>query len=169
MKSRRLARESVLQSLYQFDSCGSWCHEDVDFFFSHFFQSENFHSGGTPELKVRAQQKTESENRAFARKIVLGVLDNLSTVDEIIEKSATHWNIERMARVDRNILRLAVYELGFLEEVPSRVSINEAIEIAKRYGADDSPNFINGVLDRAARILAEKPLEKPQTQSVANG
>lgn len=168
MKSRRLARESVLQALYQFDSCRSWCSEDVEFFFSHFF-SEDSDNGHSTDLKKRAQLKSEIENREFARELIFGILSHLDLVDQCIEKSATHWNIERMARVDRNILRIAVYELGFLEEVPARVSINEAIEIAKRYGADDSPNFINGVLDRAARLLEENPIEQVPAPSVANG
>ena len=78
----------------------------------------------------------------------MGAVENLSRIDEIIKKHVKNWEIDRMAVVDRNILRIAAYELLFIKEIPPKVSINEAIELAKRFGDVDSPRFVNGILDK---------------------
>lgn len=83
----------------------------------------------------------------FFRKLVLGVLDHLGPIDRIIEKHSAHWKIFRMPGVDRNILRIAVFELLFCSDIPDKVSINEAIDIGKKFGSEDSGAFINGILD----------------------
>ncbi|HDS16284.1 MAG TPA: transcription antitermination factor NusB [Proteobacteria bacterium] len=85
---------------------------------------------------------------AFSEQLVNGVMEKLSQLDAEIEKHSLHWKIGRMSSIDRNILRLAIYELLFLDEIPPKVSINEAIEIAKVYGDKNSPSFINGILDQ---------------------
>jgi len=84
----------------------------------------------------------------FARVLTLGVEKNAEHIDSLIKKYVKNWEIERMAIIDRNILRLAAFELLFISDVPPKVSINEAIELAKRFGDIDSPRFVNGILDK---------------------
>lgn len=86
----------------------------------------------------------------FLLAVITGVHGHRDDIDDLIRQFSTNWRLERMAIVDRNILRLATYELLHLMDVPRKVCINEAIEVAKRYGGDDSPSFINGILDRIA-------------------
>lgn len=92
--------------------------------------------------------ETSDQVKAFADKIILGVADKKKEIDSIISKYATNWQLDRMAVIDRNVLRLATYELLFMEDIPPKVSINEAIDIAKKFGGDDSGKFVNGVLDK---------------------
>ena len=104
-------------------------------------------------LAVRNFQMAFSDEREpdpYLAKIVLGVFQNLEELNAVIRRHSTNWRLERMAIVDKNILRLASYELFHQEDVPRKVAINEAIEIAKKYGSEDSPAFVNGVLDRVA-------------------
>ena len=86
--------------------------------------------------------------RTFALELVSGTWDNLGDIDAIISDSSENWNISRMSFIDRNILRLAVVEIRFRTDIPFKVSINEAIELGKKFGSDQSSNFINGVLDK---------------------
>ena len=79
--------------------------------------------------------------------LLRGTLEHLAEIDQELERQTVHWRLDRLAAVDRNILRLAMYELLFLSDTPPAVVIDEAIEIAKKYGAEDSPRFVNGVLD----------------------
>ncbi len=95
----------------------------------------------------------EPEVRKLAEPLIAGVLEHLEELDHMVESSSLHWRVDRMARVDRNILRLGVYELRFRPEVPTKVCLNEAIEVARKYGAEDSGAFINGVLDRVAHAV----------------
>ncbi len=90
----------------------------------------------------------KEEIRSFATKLVTGTSENLSSIDALLRKHADNWDLNRMAAVDRNILRFATYELLFLDEIPPKVTINEAIEIAKKYSTQDSGRFVNGILDR---------------------
>ncbi|HJZ83595.1 MAG TPA: transcription antitermination factor NusB [Polyangia bacterium] len=99
----------------------------------------------------------EAEQRAFATKLVLGVTRARTDIDPILARASTHWRLDRMAAVDRNLLRLAVYELLYEADIPASVTIDEAVEIAKRYGTAESPAFVNGVLHRVA---AEAQLPK---------
>ena len=85
--------------------------------------------------------------RPFSRQLLLGVCENKETLDKLIIRSSKNWRLERMSRVDRSILRLGVYEILFMKEIPPKVSIDEAVEIGKKYGAEDSGPFINGILD----------------------
>ncbi|MCB9524135.1 MAG: transcription antitermination factor NusB [Myxococcales bacterium] len=89
----------------------------------------------------------------FVERLVRGVSDHLRVIDDLIGKSSLNWKVPRMNRVDRNILRQAAYELAFEPEVPGRATLNEAIELAKRYGTEDSGKFVNGILDRIAQEL----------------
>ena len=88
------------------------------------------------------------EARQFAEQLVRGVRDKLTEIDALLARASKNWRLERMARVDRNLLRLALWELKWSADVPAKVAINEAIEIAKRYGTAESPAFVNGILDR---------------------
>jgi N utilization substance protein B len=90
------------------------------------------------------------DSREFADQLVRGTVAHLEEIDRAIGEVSIHWKISRMAHVDRNILRMAAFELLHVDEVPKRVTLNEAIEIAKRYGAEDSWAFINGILDKLA-------------------
>ena len=100
-------------------------------------------------------RQTEDEIRTFSEKLVLGVFDKRRQMDRLIAASTEHWRIERMAVVDRNVLRMAVYEMITGGPTPAVVIIDEAIEIAKKYGSEDSGAFINGILD-AIRIRIEQ-------------
>jgi len=88
--------------------------------------------------------------REFAHRLVSGVIRQKVEIDRVIERAAEHWKLQRMAKVDLTILRMSSYELLFCPDIPPNVSIDEAIEISKRYGSGESPTFINGVLDQVA-------------------
>ena len=96
------------------------------------------------------------ESKTAAASKIEGIISNITKIDELIITAAKNWTICRMALVDRNIIRLAVYEMLFDEEIPAKVSINEAIEIAKLFSDKDSTRFINGVLDRIKKDLESK-------------
>lgn len=130
MGARRRGREAALQILFSIDITGEKVEQAVR---DHF-----------------AFLASSVEGRDFAQQLVRGVADNSAAIDDTIRKVSEHWRIERMPRVDRNILRLSAFELIFMPEVPRRVTLNEAIELAKRYGGEGSPGFVNGVLDRIA-------------------
>jgi len=134
MGPRRKAREYALQMLFQWDIT----HDAMDQVFATFFQNQ-------PE---------ESEAIAdFARQLVLGTVEHVEQIDEMIRRHAEHWRLDRMATVDRNLLRLAIYEFLYDRDTPKTVVINEAIEIARRFSAQESPQFINGVLDSIKKEL----------------
>ncbi len=91
----------------------------------------------------------------FALLLCRGVLENVDTIDGIINRCSEHWKVSRMSMIDRNILRLSVYEMVFLSDIPVPVTINEAIEVAKEFGSETSAAFINGVLDKIGRDREE--------------
>ena len=137
MKSRREARELTLQCLYQCDMLSDWSDDSIGLFFSY-------------------QMEGDSDNE-FLRELIFGTRDQIAIIDNQISLASDRWSISRMAKVDRNILRLACYEMGYIENIPVNVSINEAIEVAKKFATEDSPMFINGILDNIARSLNEDP------------
>ncbi len=113
----------------------------------------------TPEQVLTAfwrETPGEAEGRDYADQMFRGVTDDMDGVDAIIRKASTNWRIERMARVDRNVLRLGTWELRASTDVPRAVVLDEAVELAKRYGTEDSGKFVNGVLDRIADDLGRK-------------
>jgi N utilization substance protein B len=134
--SRRKAREVALQILYQLDVQDQLSSEQASQLFWRYF------AAGPPEEAVH------EANRAFADQLVRGVHEHLAEIDALLGRASRNWRLERMARVDRNLLRLAIYEMKYCADVPAKVAINEAIEIAKRFGTAESPAFVNGVLDR---------------------
>lgn len=139
MKSRRMCREAAMQALYLCDAQGSFSHETADLFSSHFVRIG---------LNDDGENTTPRESDPFYREIVDGVLSNREAIDSAIGLASRNWSIARMALVDRNILRVAVYEILYRADVPTKVAINEAIEIAKEFASPEGPTFINGVLDK---------------------
>jgi transcription antitermination factor NusB len=139
MKSRRMCREAAMQALYLCDAQGSFSHETADLFSSHFVRIG---------LNDDGENTTPRESDPFYREIVDGVLSNREAIDSVIGLASRNWSIARMALVDRNILRVAVYEILYRADVPTKVAINEAIEIAKEFASPEGPTFINGVLDK---------------------
>lgn len=97
----------------------------------------------------------DEEGQAFANELVLGIGREMAKIDQAIRDASEHWRLERMPRVDRNVLRVATYEILFVAEIPRSVTINEAIELARRYGDAGSPAFVNGVLDRIAEVAGK--------------
>ena len=98
--------------------------------------------------KFRGSFGAEQDSDPYLLELVAGVAEHVESLNEVIRSHSTNWRLERMAVVDKNILRMAAYELFYCKDVPRKVVINEAIEVAKRYGSEDSPSFVNGVLDR---------------------
>jgi len=98
-------------------------------------------------------QPPEPDAHHFALTLVRGVRDHLDEIDGVIQEHSHHWRLDRMTRIDRNVLRLGIFELKYLPEIPGKVSINEAVELGKRFGTEDSSAFINGLLDRIAVSL----------------
>jgi N utilization substance protein B len=104
----------------------------------------------------RENSRSAEHVRIFAEELAAGVMANLDEIDKLIAGTSKNWAISRMAKVDLNILRLAVFELVFRSDIPRNVTINEAIEVAKKFGTEDSPAFINGILDEIAASITEK-------------
>ena len=100
---------------------------------------------------LRREATDDAEIRAFARELVGGTTEMRGAIDEIISDAAQNWHLRRMALVDRNILRMATYEMLYAADIPAKVSINEAIELGKRFSTQQSGSFINGILDRIRR------------------
>ncbi|MCP4449123.1 MAG: transcription antitermination factor NusB [Myxococcales bacterium] len=100
--------------------------------------------------------RVEAEGDSFAEGIVDNAREHMAEIDEEVQSASKNWRLERMSTVDRNILRLAAAELMYDESVPTKVVINEAIELAKRFGTTESPAFVNGILDRVAAKVREQ-------------
>lgn len=133
MGIRRQAREVALQALYMVDFNNDWLSYDPKIFYESF--------------------EVEKGSKTFADLLISGVIENKARLDSVITRASENWSIQRMARVDRALLRVSCFELCCLPDVPTNVTINEAVEIAKRYGSDESPMFINGVLDKIANYI----------------
>ena len=130
MGARTLGRESALQMLFAMEA-----------------------GGGSAERVIAAfwrETPGDPEGKDFADAAVRGVAGDLDKIDEVIRKASTNWRLERMARVDRNVLRLGAWELMHSRAVPRAVILDEAVELAKRFGSEESGAFVNGVLDRVA-------------------
>jgi N utilization substance protein B len=93
----------------------------------------------------------------FLKRLVLGVLEHGRELDRLIEQYLENWRLDRINMIDRNILRMALFELLYCEEIPPKVTINEAIDLGKRYGSEESGSFINGILDRIQNEVVRKP------------
>jgi N utilization substance protein B len=143
MGNRRKSRELAMQALFYMDMSTNDSKETL---------LERFCTNFTPSKSARP----------FFLELVKGVLQTKPELDSIIENFSDHWKIGRMACVDRNIMRIAVYELLYCRDIPSKVSINEAVDIGKRFGTEESGAFINGILD-SVRIALDKNKIKPKS------
>ncbi|MBO1583079.1 N utilization substance protein NusB [Bacillus sp. XF8] len=128
---RRTARERAMQALYQMDITGEL----------------------EPKVAVENTLEEGEETNEFLESLVVGFVENKEAIDEAIRQNLKKWKLERISIVDRSILRLAVYEMKYMEEIPHNVTINEAIEIAKTFGDEESRRFINGVLSNIKNTL----------------
>ena len=136
MGKRRSSRELALKFLYQFELNGG----DLD-----------------EQIKLFLERNSSQEDVAnFMKELVVSLIGKMEEIDEIIQKFSDHWILDRMTVIDRNILRMGVCELLFNFSTPPKVVINEAIDIAKKYGNEDSPEFINGILDKVYNEIGQK-------------
>lgn len=127
MGHRRKGRELAMQGLYMNDTVGAPIDHITSF--------------------VWSEEEIPADIAEFARKIIIGVLDNKEEIDKLIAEHCKNWSLERIDAVDRAILRLSIYSLRYLPEIPAAVTINEGIELGKIYGGENSGVFINGILD----------------------
>jgi N utilization substance protein B len=134
MATRRDGREWALQIIFGLDLN---TRDDLDAVFDYFFKTH--------------VSSTDPQTRTFTELIVRGVVDHRAEIDGLIETYAEHWKIRRMGVVDRNVLRIALYELHYCKDIPKAVVLNEAIDLAKYFSNSDSGKFVNGILDRACK------------------
>ncbi|HLL04978.1 MAG TPA: transcription antitermination factor NusB [Myxococcaceae bacterium] len=139
MGARRTGRERALQALYQLEM-----------------------APGTPAEALASAWSASAEDGKpdpdavrFAQELVDGVRAHQAEIDELIEKHSHNWRLDRMSRIDRNVLRLGVFELKYRPDIPKKVSINEAVELGKNFGTEESSAFVNGLLDRVAVALGK--------------
>ncbi len=127
--NRREARETVFSLLYE----------------------RNFQEGETPELQYhQALELRDLQDDSYMKGVYLGVIDNMDSLDEKIVENSSGWSIARMSKITRTILRLSAYEMLYREDIPYNISINEAVELAKKYEDEKAPSFINGILNAIA-------------------
>jgi N utilization substance protein B len=142
---RRHGREVALQIL-----CAVDANPDAPAAAALAHYHDHFAGAEQEELDLPAP---EAFDRAFAEALVARATEHRDAIDQALGQVSRTWRVDRMARVDRNILRLALAELQYFPDIPARVTLNEAVELAKRYGAAESPAFVNGLLDSAIKIL----------------
>src|SRR5919204_6059023 len=136
MGRRRQSRETALQLLYALDITRANVREVL-------------RAGW-------AEKMLSPEIRDFTTTLVTGVIERRDEIDTFIQEYSTNWSLERIGLVERNILRFAIYELCFLPDIPPNVTINEAVEVAKKYGTEEAPAFINGILDRVKHAVVQR-------------
>lgn len=147
MANRHLLRTIVLQVLFEWDF--------------------NNKSGNLDEIldRVISEFAGGAEDTTFAKELLDGVIGHISEIDEILIKHAPEWPIEQITNIDRNVLRLGIYELMFTKDTPAKVVINEAVEIGKRFGGDSSGKFVNGVLGALYKEFPEKETPDNSTEN----
>ena len=143
MKKRTQAREIALGVLYQIDIC---CQDPLESLQSYW--------------QVHLEENIDESVKEYASALVDGVTANLKSINDKISLYATNWQLDRMAYVDRNILRLATYELIFRDDIPPKVSINEAVELAKKFSSREASKFVNGILDKIKSLDLPDSKEK---------
>jgi N utilization substance protein B len=143
MTRRSRGREVALQVLYQVEQNPSVPHEEVCRFI---------------ERRLLGDRRLSE----FTKGLIAGVRENQARIDSLISAVAENWRLDRMAAIDRNILRLGAFEMLFCREVPARVAINEALELAKRYSTAQSSRFVNGILDRVLQLQVPEPSPEPR-------
>lgn len=142
-RTLRLARERALQALFQIESTADDWRESLELFW--------------------CDRPSAQAVRRYATALVAGTIENMEFIDEAIRKVTDKWTLERIGSVERNILRFATQEMLFMPEVPPKVAINEAVEVAKKFGSEDSGRFVNGILDGVRRMFerGETKIESP--------
>lgn len=144
MAQRREAREAVIQGLYAWQvGEEKWT------------QTINTIIKSRIRKATEPEKKFDEENFKFAEKLFLKVVNNHEEIDDVIKKHIKNWRIERLNKIDLQIMRMAIAEFLYFEQIPTKVTINEAIEIAKEYSTKKSSNFVNGILDSALEQLKE--------------
>jgi N utilization substance protein B len=138
LRKRRKSREYALQVLFQLNITKQGAIKALSQFQEHF--------------------SSDGEADEFLKRLVLGVLEHRQELDRLIEQYSENWRLDRINIIERNILRMALFELLYCEEIPPKVTINEAIDLGKRYGSGDSGGFINGILDRIQNEVVRKPI-----------
>ncbi len=141
--SRRQSRETALKLLYQWEMTGQDVMELVEAYLT--------------------QEDSPLTIDSFCEELVVGTVKHREAIDAEICRWSAHWSLERMSAVDRNILRLAVYELLYRLDIPPKATVNEAIEIAKKFSTADSAAFVNGILDQVLQTRIEKEVEETST------
>ena len=142
MGTRRKSREAALQFLYQNDFVRvADIGNEMELY-------ENFNI-------FCSLYQINKKARQYAFHLVKGILAEMADIDEVISAAASHWRLVRIAPTDRNLLRIAVFEMTDMDDIPPQVAINEAVEIAKRFGGEESPRFINGILDAVKNNLGK--------------
>lgn len=145
---RRQGRELALKILYSLPDHEGGALEEV---YADFWRNFRFRDDVLGEIADDPESLPPAQSRQFAETLVNGVAEYLERIDQLIDQHSSNWTLERMARVDLALLRLATYELLCAQDVPPNVVINEAVEIGKRFGTKETPAFINGILDQVAR------------------
>ena len=140
MGARRTGRERALQALYQLDMADNL---------------SSYEALASAWSASAEEGKPDPGAVTFAQELVEGVRANQAEIDELIEKHSHNWRLDRMSRIDRNVLRLGVFELKYRPDIPKKVSINEAVELGKNFGTEESSAFVNGLLDRVAVALGK--------------
>ena len=149
VRRRTRAREIALQLLFQFDLRGEHYEQEV---------------GRDLATLIADEAQNDAEVLGFARRLVAGTLQHRGVLDERLRLVTRNWDLKRMAAVDRNVLRMAIYELMHCADVPPKVAINEAIELGKKYSTANSGGFINGILDRIRMDLEQERAAAAPTQ-----
>lgn len=144
MRKRTKAREIALQILYELDIKKEALLPFLDDYWKGYTEGEAI----------------EKEVQNFATALAKGTVENLAEIDKLISSYAKNWQLKRMAVIDRNIIRMGCFELLFLKDIPPKVSINEAVELAKKYGDVESSKFVNGILDRVHKEKTTPKKEK---------
>lgn len=148
--SRRLARKSAFKALYSFNYVNN---KDTDEIIDECLCEEHiFWIDEEDSTKLLFHSISENDKEFFIQ-LIKGTLENIATIDNIIEINLRSWKMERIAKVDLAILRMAIYEILYRDDIPNSVAINEAVELGKAYGTDDSGSFINGVLGRVVKEI----------------
>lgn len=145
---RRQGRELALKILYSLPDHEGGTLEEV---LADFWRNFHFRSDVLGDVEDIQHEELSPQSRRFAEDLVAGVSEQLERIDRMIEAHSSNWSLDRMARVDLALLRMATYELLCSPDVPANVVINEAIEIGKCFGTKETPAFINGILDQVAR------------------
>lgn len=138
MGKRRRSREFALQVLYQLEITKQGALQAM--------------------VQLKENFSPEEGEDEFAKRIILGVMERRQEIDRLIEERSENWRLDRMTIIDRNILRIAIFELLYCGDIPPKVTLNEAIDLGKRYGSEESGSFINGILDRIQNEVIRKPI-----------